>query len=94
METLAIYACHPSYLFRAATMSALGQKRTFRRVCLISAIPPKADIGTQPRNVRFVPKADICGAAKFQLFDHLVGAGEHLRWDGDTKRLGGPEVND
>jgi hypothetical protein len=42
----------------------------------------------------FVPIADICGAAKFRLFDHLVGAGEHLRWDGDTERLGGPEVND
>src|SRR5262249_54177916 len=29
----------------------------------MSALPPKADIGTQSRNVRFVPKADIlqCG---------------------------------
>ena len=29
----------------------------------MSALLPKADIGTQPRNVRFVPKADImqCG---------------------------------
>ena len=29
----------------------------------MSALPPKADIGTQPLNVRFVPKADIgrCG---------------------------------
>ena len=29
----------------------------------MSALPPKAEIGTQPRNVRFVPKADImrCG---------------------------------
>jgi len=25
----------------------------------MSALPPKADIGTQPRNVRFVPKADM-----------------------------------
>jgi hypothetical protein len=30
----------------------------------MSALPPKADIGTQPRDVRFVPKADI----------HLVSA--------------------
>ena len=29
----------------------------------MSALPPKADIGTQPRDVRFVPKADICTAA-------------------------------
>jgi hypothetical protein len=25
----------------------------------MSALPPKADIGTQSRDVRFVPKADI-----------------------------------
>src|SRR6516225_1118788 len=25
----------------------------------VSALPPKADIGTQSRNVRFVPKADM-----------------------------------
>jgi hypothetical protein len=29
----------------------------------MSALPPKADIGTQPRDVRFVPKADSCTAA-------------------------------
>jgi len=33
-------------------MSALGQKRTLEDV-------PIADIGTQSRNVRYVPKADI-----------------------------------
>jgi len=40
-------------------MSALGQNRTLRHVRVMSALPPKADIGTQPLNVRFVPKADI-----------------------------------
>src|SRR5215471_18748861 len=40
-------------------MSALGQKRTFREVETMSALPPKADIGTQPRDVRFVPLAAI-----------------------------------
>ena len=44
-------------------MSALGQKRTSKSVEGMSALPPKADIGTQSWNVRFVPKADIlrCG---------------------------------
>src|SRR5215469_3878832 len=28
----------------------------------MSALPPKADIGTRSRNVRFVPKADSCTA--------------------------------
>jgi hypothetical protein len=44
-------------------MSALGQKRTLRRVCVMSALPPKADIESRSRDVRFVPKADICSAA-------------------------------
>jgi hypothetical protein len=44
-------------------VSALGQKRTLRGVRPMSALPPKADIETQSRDVRFVPKADIlrCG---------------------------------
>jgi hypothetical protein len=50
-------------------MSASGQKRTFRDFGTTSALPPKADIGTQLRDVRFVPIADIG-----HLFDHLVGA--------------------
>src|SRR6516165_5518828 len=39
----------------------------------MSALPPKADIGTQSRHVRFVPKADICGAANGCKFDHSPG---------------------
>jgi hypothetical protein len=39
-------------------MSALGQKRTLGCVRAMSALPPKADIETQPSDVRFVPKAD------------------------------------
>jgi hypothetical protein len=30
----------------------------------MSVLHPKADIETQPLNVRFVPKADICNTAK------------------------------
>ena len=40
-------------------MSALGQKRTSRSVRAMFALAPKADIETQSRDVRFVPKADI-----------------------------------
>jgi hypothetical protein len=42
-------------------MSALGQKRTLEQVKAMSALLPKADIETQSRDVRFVPKADIGG---------------------------------
>ena len=40
-------------------MSALGQKQTLTRLVHMSASPPIADIESQSRNVRFVPKADI-----------------------------------
>jgi hypothetical protein len=34
----------------------LGQKRTFRNVRAMSALPPKADMDQEVRNVRFVQK--------------------------------------
>jgi hypothetical protein len=37
----------------------------------MSALPPKADIGTQPRNVRFVPKADILRRSAAKRFCSL-----------------------
>jgi hypothetical protein len=43
-------------------MSALGQKQTFPRVRLMSALPPKADIADRNRHVRFGPIADSCSA--------------------------------
>ena len=39
----------------------------------MSAIPPKADIGTQPHNVRFVPIADQVHRSKTVSFDLFVG---------------------
>jgi hypothetical protein len=66
-------------------MSALG-KRTLTRSLHMSAIPPKADIGTHSRDVRYVPKADIlrcseehpysiaspaCGCVQFTFLDTL-----------------------
>ena len=40
-------------------MSALGQKRTFAVQKGMSALPPKADMCSATRHVRFVPIADI-----------------------------------
>ena len=69
-------------------MSALGQKQTSRHVRAMSALLPKADIGTQRRNVRYVPKTDICGAANSSLFDHLVGEAKQRDWKNQTKFVG------
>src|SRR5215469_9721894 len=62
-ETLNLIQVKNELSHRRTGMSALGQKRTLGHVRAMSALPPKADIGTQPRDVRFVPKADIlrCG---------------------------------
>ena len=45
---------------------ALQQSSRLGHLRAMSALPPKADIGTQPRDVRFVPKADIlrCGTER------------------------------
>jgi hypothetical protein len=37
-------------------MTALGHKRKFSKLQLMSALPPKADIGERCFDVRFVPK--------------------------------------
>ena len=60
----------------------------------MSALPPKADIGTQSWNVRFVPKADICTAAKTRLFDHLVGRSKQRLRDVEAKRFRRFEIDD
>ena len=63
-QIIARYPCTTAARFHfecvvGVTMSALGQKRTWRQVGTMSALPPKADILGYGRNVRFVPKADI-----------------------------------
>src|SRR5215469_5160257 len=68
-------------------MSALGHKRTWLHVRAMSALPPKADIGTQPRNVRFVPLTGID-----QLSDHLIRADDERLRKGKAERFCGLEV--
>ena len=52
-----------------------GSKADIGKVRLMSALLPIADIGTQSRNVRFVPNADIA-----YLFDQLVRLREQTLW--------------
>ena len=66
-------------------MSALGQKQTFAVQNGMSALPPKADIGSAQVHVRFVPIADIA-----KLVDYLVGGGYEAMRNGETESFGGP----
>jgi hypothetical protein len=75
-------------------MSALGQKRTFGEDETMSALPPKADIVQHGGNVRFVPGADSCTAARSILFDHFVGAGEQRWRHPEAERLRSDQVDD
>ena len=56
-------------------MSALGQKRTSDQRPSMSALPPKADIGSTCQDVRFVPCVDGSELARtFFTNAALVGA--------------------
>jgi hypothetical protein len=57
--------------------SELGQKQTWERVHLMSALPPKADIPQRRLDVRFVPQTDSCTAANESLSDQIISAGEN-----------------
>jgi hypothetical protein len=64
-------------------MSALGRKRTSQHTRAMSALPPKADIGTQPRNVRFVPKAEVASFTRSprpRLRTARVGCSTRALW--------------
>ena len=80
-------------------MSALGHKQTLKRFHPMSALPPKADIGTQSRNVRFVPLTDIRGSASSftdRSYINRVARDGQVRWNsvraGDRRRL--VQIND
>jgi hypothetical protein len=55
-------------------MSALGQKQTFAVQKRMSALPPKADMCSATRHVRFVPIADIAFLIQAASFLGLCGA--------------------
>jgi hypothetical protein len=77
-------------------MSAFGQKQTFPRVRLMSALPPKADIVRHGGNVRFVPQVDSCIAAKTPV--HSINSSASDKNDAGTvsqpERLSGCEIDD
>src|SRR5262249_41552156 len=54
-----------------------GQKATLGKARLMSALPPIADIGTQPRDVRFVPKGDKAQCSKKTIYS--IGSSAMLR---------------
>jgi hypothetical protein len=55
-------------------MSALGQEQTFSGRVPMYALPPKADIGSQPPNARLVPKADIDSSKQFFSGDKSISS--------------------
>jgi hypothetical protein len=65
----------------------------------MSALPPKADIKSRIRDVRFVPKAVVsrCGKnplSKAHLFDHLVSSYQQGLGNAETDRLRRLQIND
>jgi hypothetical protein len=58
----------------SVVMTGLGQHTSFECLPLTSALPPKADIGSNERMVACGPGADSCTAAKTADFKHTFGA--------------------
>src|SRR6516165_5691755 len=74
-------------------MSALGQKRTSRHLQPMSALPPKADVGTQSRNSLCANSGHSALRQGTSLFDHLVSALLELERNVDADCLCGLEVD-
>ena len=70
-------------------MSALGHKRTFTLQKVMSALPPKADIGAAQINVCYGPIAD--GAASIE---QRVGALQKRFWNCEPYGLRSLEIDD
>ena len=73
--------------------SARGDQSMLRDINMktgpaMSALPPKADMCSATRHVRFVPIADIA-----HLFDHLVGSDLHSRRHSEAERFCGLEID-
>ena len=58
-QQMNIESSFPSYLNRRCGTSVRVKSRYERIVCMMSALPTKADIETQPRNVRFAQRRGL-----------------------------------
>jgi len=75
------WASDRAYLGIAHTKKGRGARRDATRahVMAMSALPPKADIGTRSRDVRFVPIADIVGCLLHLAPLSVISSDECLR---------------
>jgi hypothetical protein len=58
----------------------------------MSAMPLTAARKRTSRDVRVVPRSDICSAANCGLFDHLVGARKQRDGRVEAQRFGSPKI--
>ena len=65
-------------------MSALGQKQTFALQNVMSALPPKADMCSAIRHVRFVPIADMTDLSRNSMMDQNRNLAVRENLDGYT----------
>ena len=58
----------------------------YRAAALLSASPQLAESIRAAKRFRVVPQAAVSNRSKASyLFDHLIGAGQHQRWDGEAE---------
>jgi hypothetical protein len=88
--TISLSATIETAHYRAAIASLC----TGLHVCVMSALPPKADMYSATAHVCFGPIADSCGATKGTLFDHFVGDLLEMHRHFEAERLGCLDVDD
>jgi hypothetical protein len=81
-----IYSLSSNTVFRRRSCDvrygSLADKPSPALIDLLSAVTPIADKPGRNWIVRFVPLATNAPQQTASLFDHLVGAGQEIEWDG------------
>jgi len=60
----------------------------------MSALAHLADSSRASGEVREVPQADFPRSSKQTLLDHLVGAPEQRKWNGEAEQFGSLQIDD
>jgi hypothetical protein len=92
-STSSVAACRSEASLSSRCASASRRSRSLADSCAIAAIPCPQGRRGRVEILRDARKP-LNGLDILVLFDHLVGAGEQSRRDGEAERLSGEQIDD